>query len=111
MEHFAKKISKWAGLDFFFPNDLLHSSAAASSCPDNVTAVRKESCEKSNENTCSCTCTTLHIELHSAKGIIMLNLAVVAIAGALLPAAVAWPLLSTAGCERQVAEVTMQEEV
>ena len=41
----------------------------------------------------------------------MLNLAVVAIAGALLPAAVAWPLLSTAGCERQVAEVTMQEEV
>ena len=41
----------------------------------------------------------------------MLNLAVVVIAGALLPAAVAWPLLPTAGCERQVAEVTMQEEV
>ena len=41
----------------------------------------------------------------------MLNLAVVAIAGALLPAAAALPLLPTAGCERQVAEVTMQEEV
>ena len=42
----------------------------------------------------------------------MLNLAVVEIAGALLPAvAAAVPLLPTAGCERQVAEVTMQEEV
>ena len=57
VKHFVKKISKWAGLDFFFPNDLLHSSAAASSCPDNVTAVRKESCEQSNEN-------MLHLYLH-----------------------------------------------